>query len=145
MKMKLLLIISLFALSALCGPSGKTVAGGVAFGSDTLHFEKSVPESGDTLEYELIIIDPGFDTWFIRTRQPEEMYTQEYLESWNQQLVTQWNSLLGRGGRTGCMPETYLNYDPRVDYGKKLNYQLFYYFRYMQERCRIFTNFPQRW
>jgi hypothetical protein len=113
--------------------------------SDTLHLEKLAPEAGDSLEYELIIIDPGFETWFIRVRQPEEMYSQQYLESWNMQLVSQWNSLLGRRGRMDCMPETYLSYDPRIDYGKTLNYQLFYYFRYMQERCRIFSSFPQRW
>lgn len=131
----------------MTGPaaSALTVGGLPVFGSDTLHLEKLAPEAGDTVEYELIIFDPGFQTWFVRVRQHEEMYSQEYLESWNMQLVTQWNNLLGRRGRPDCMPETYLNYDPRIDYGKTLNYQLFYYFRYMQERCRIFTNFPQRW
>jgi hypothetical protein len=147
MKKKLLFVICIIALGRLAGPSGMAAmaTGQNALPADTLHLEKIAPEAGDTLEYELIIIDPGFETWFIRTRQPEEMYTQEYLESWNQQLVSQWNSLLGRRGRMDCMPETYLSYDPRIDYGKTLNYQLFYYFRYMQERCRIFTSFPQRW
>lgn len=109
---------------------------------DTLNFEV---EEGDTVEYELLILDPGFDRWFLRVSQPITFYEQSYLESWNRQLVLQWNSYIGRSRRLDCVPQTYLNYDQRIDYGKELNYKLFYYFRYMHERCRIFDQVPGRW
>ncbi|MDX9941783.1 MAG: hypothetical protein RBS53_06130, partial [Bacteroidales bacterium] len=41
----------------------------------------------DTLEYELLIIDPAFETWYLRYQRPESYYSLEYLENWNRQLV----------------------------------------------------------
>ncbi|MFO7999297.1 MAG: DUF6146 family protein [Bacteroidales bacterium] len=139
---RLVFIASVIIL--FCG-MGTKAFGFQTLPTDTLHLKEPAEEQGDSLEYELVIFDPAFETWFIRNRQPEGMYSQAYLENWNQQLVTQWNALLGQRGRGGCMPETYLNYEPGTDYGKTLNYQLFYYFRYMQEKCRIFSSFPRRW
>lgn len=110
---------------------------------DTLKFESS--DDGDETEYELIIFDPGFDRWFARNSSPEGFYELNYLENWNRQLARQWNTKLGTSGRWDCAPQTYLDYDPRIDYGKELNYKLFFYFRYMHEKCRIFDQTPGEW
>ena len=113
---------------------------------DTLHFVKTDQESNDTIEYRLIILDPGFDTWFARTKNPQSFYHEPYLENWNRTLAGQWNALItAGGGRRSCLPETYLNYDSRVDYGMELNHKLFYYFRFVQEKCRPFTVYPGSW
>ncbi len=116
-----------------------------AAATDTLRLAPAAGEKSDTTEYELVIMDPAFDLWFERVREPEGMYTQEYLENWNRQLVIQWNASLGRSGRAGCTPETYIDYQPDVDYGKELNYKLYYYFRYFHQQCRLFHNTPSRW
>ena len=108
---------------------------------DTLRFEPS-PEESDTLEYELIIIDVDFDSWFLRNSSPIGFYNEHFLESWNRQLVSQWNNAIVTHPNRDCRPTTYLDYDVDIDYGKELNYKLFYYFKFMQERCRIFLNFP---
>lgn len=110
---------------------------------DTLKFESS--DDGDETEYELIIFDPGFDRWFARNSRPQGFYELNYLENWNRQLAQQWNTKLGTSRRWDCAPQTYLDYDPRIDYGKELNYKLFFYFRYMHEKCRIFDQTPGEW
>ncbi len=110
---------------------------------DTL--ELAPAGDGDGKEYELIIFDTGFDSWFNRVNRPEWFYSEGYLENWNIQLVSQWNHLYHTEGGADCMPGVYVNYDGSVDYGKPLNYRLFYYFRYMHERCGLFSVHPGGW
>jgi hypothetical protein len=103
----------------------------------------------DTLDhndtYELLIFDPGFESWFNKVKKPESFYNQPYLESWNLKLVNQWNIMLNRPQRADCTPTTYIHYDQTVDYGLTLNYRLFYYFRYMQHQCKFFDSYPANW
>jgi len=99
----------------------------------------------DSLEYELLIIDPGFEMWFLQNKRPEGFYSLQYLENWNHQLVNQWNMMISRPGRPGCMPTNFVHYDYHESYGMELNHKLFYYFKYVQQRCRIFNNFPRSW
>lgn len=107
---------------------------------DTLNINTNESE-----EYELIIIDPEFHSWYFREARPSSFYSPEYLKNWNEILVNQWNAAIPGPMRRGCNMSTYINYDPTVDYGLEINHQLFYYFRYFHERCRVFTNTPGRW
>lgn len=43
------------------------------------------------LEYEIIIIDPGFSGWLASMAKPEGYYSQSYLENRNFIYVTEWN------------------------------------------------------
>lgn len=131
----------LFAFLAFC-----LVHRGILFAAppDTLHVKTPVAE-GDTIEYQLLIVDPAFESWFLTRGRPESFYSLEYLENWNRLLVSQWNARISRPGRPGCMPLNYLNYDSGISYGLTLNHKLFYYFRYMHERCRIFDQHPGIW
>lgn len=105
--------------------------------------------AADTLDhedtYELLIFDPGFESWFNKVKKPESFYNQPYLESWNLKLVNQWNILLNRPQHADCTPTNYIHYDQTVDYGLTLNYRLFYYFRYMQHQCKFFGTYPGKW
>jgi hypothetical protein len=98
----------------------------------------------DTLEYDLVIFDPDFDIWMSRNAKPINFYNEDYLVNWNTRLAQEWNTATMRG-RVDCRPSSFLDYRPSLDYGKELNYRLFYYFRYMHERCRIFTSRPGDW
>jgi hypothetical protein len=98
----------------------------------------------DTLEYELVIFDPDFELWSAQNARPITFYDEEYLAGWNARLVVQWNTAISTA-RHDCRPNSYLNYDPSVDYGKEFNYRLFTYFRFMHERCGIFTGSPGDW
>lgn len=112
--------------------------------TDTKDKKPTVAEN-DTIEYELLIIDPAFERWYLLNHRPEGFYSLEYLENWNRLLSNQWNSLSGLRVRPECMPGNYLLYNSDISYGKTLNHKLFHYFRYMQERCRIFYQFPVGW
>ena len=90
----------------------------------------------DSIEYALIILDPGFETWFLTQARPMWYHSQSYLESWNRQYVTAWNSK-AMTGRNSRYFETFIDYQPHVDYGLELNHKLFYYFQYVEKKLRI--------
>lgn len=143
--MKILLKAALIAISLLIGIGKQGHAHINQSPPDTLHLAKPDQENNDSIEYELIILDARFDSWFVKTMRPPGFYTQSYLENWNRILTDQWNALIPTGGRRSCLPETYLNYDTRIDYGMELNHKLFYYFRYIQEVCQPFDMYPGVW
>lgn len=97
---------------------------------------------GDTIsiadektEYEIIIIEPGFDFWLQSVAKPEGYYSQSFLENRNHIYVVEWNSRVSQ-------PFTYnpnlyelrIDYDPNIDYGYEVNYKLYNYFIYFQRK-----------
>ena len=89
----------------------------------------------DSLVYELIIFDPGFDS-FLATQPSAEFYSQHYYESWNQRYVLEWNIRHLNPLRYGDFYQTQIHYDPLVD-GLDLNYRLYNYFQYIDEKYGI--------
>ncbi|MFA8434787.1 MAG: DUF6146 family protein [Marinifilaceae bacterium] len=85
----------------------------------------------DSTEYELIIIDPGFESWFITRAHTASAHTEEYYKHWNQWYVTEWNSLHDRGHPAF---ENRIDYDPFEDYGFEINHKLYYYFLFTEEK-----------
>lgn len=125
--------------------SPASIAGDHEAEPDTINLDESVVAENDTTEYELIIFDPQFSYWYRSTSQPVSYYSQSYLERWNKILTDQWNNLIHSSRRWDCAPEVYLDYDPGIDYGMQFNHELFYFFKYMHQRCRLFRNTPGRW
>lgn len=82
-------------------------------------------------EYELIILDNGFHSWFMTNSKPVSFYSLSYYEAKNRRYVAAWNDLYFRYGGRGPF-ENQINYDFSTDYGLKLNYQLFWYFKYIE-------------
>lgn len=96
-------------------------------------------------EYELIIIDPGFATWFITRGRPINFYSPQFYETWNQQYVAAWNARVDQQlySRDPNYPfQNRIDYDPNEDYGVELNHELFWYFRYIQSLYGGRYNFP---
>lgn len=99
-------------------------------------------KEGDTIaitneetEYEIIIIEPGFDFWLRSIAKSEGYYSQSFLESRNQILVTNWNQRAIQPLRYS--PDLYqlqIDYDPGIDYGYEVNYKLYNYFIYFQRK-----------
>lgn len=91
--------------------------------------------SGEGTEYEIIIIEPGFDFWLQSVAKPEGYYSQSYLENRNHIYVMEWNSRV-------TQPFTYnpnlyelrIDYNPNIDYGYEVNYKLYNYFIYFQRK-----------
>ena len=59
--------------------------------SATSSLNDTVRIANDSLEYEIIIIDPGYSSFLASTARPEGYYSQSYLENKNRFLVTDWN------------------------------------------------------
>ncbi|SDR71320.1 hypothetical protein SAMN05216503_0563 [Polaribacter sp. KT25b] len=100
--------------------------------------EKPVVIANDSLEYEVIIIDPGF-TFFLNSRaQPEGFYSQNYLEARNRVWVLEWNNR-ARNPRlfNPNIYENIVDYQSTIDYGYEVNYKLFNYFLFAQQKYKM--------
>ncbi len=101
-------------------------------------------QDGDTvaienpkLEYEIIIIEPGFYFWLQSIAKPEGYYSQSFLESRNEIYVINWNQrVLLPLQYDPNLYEMQINYDPQLDYGYEVNYQLYNYFIYFQRKYK---------
>ncbi|MGQ7867944.1 DUF6146 family protein [Sunxiuqinia sp. sy24] len=106
--------------------------------------EVSDKEENDSVSYELIVLDPGFETWYISYSKPSWYHSQSYYENWNQQYVNAWNyqSIWRRNSQ---LLDGQINYDSQTDYGLEINHKLFYYFQYVEQvlKIRIIANGPR--
>ncbi|KOH47144.1 hypothetical protein NC99_00440 [Sunxiuqinia dokdonensis] len=98
--------------------------------------EVAEDDEKDSVSYELIVLDPGFESWFITYSRPSWYHSQSYYENWNQQYVNAWNyhSIWRRNSQ---LLEGQINYEPRIDYGLEINHKLFYYFQYVERVLKI--------
>lgn len=123
-----ILLICLFAYS--CNSGKRTIQA-----SDEIAVSEgdTVRIANDELEYEIIIIEPGFNVWVASTARPRGYYEQSYLENRNIIMVREWNLRIIQPQRFD--PNLYLlpiNYDQNIDYGYEVNYLLYNYFIYFQ-------------
>ena len=104
----------------------------------------TVTIANDELEYEIIIIEPGFNSWMLGRAKPEGYYSQEFLENRNRLYVTEWNNRVLQPQRYNPnLYEMRIDYSSNIDYGYEVNYKLYYYFTYFQleykQKLSIFT------
>ncbi|MDX9908203.1 MAG: DUF6146 family protein [Mariniphaga sp.] len=97
---------------------------------------KQEVEQKDSTEYELIVFDTRFETWYQLHNSPAKYRSQSYYENWNRQYVSAWNYNAMQPGRRSFF-ETIVGYEPNVDYGFELNHKLFYYFQYVERVLKI--------
>ena len=99
-------------------------------------------KTGDTVaisnaesNYEIIIIEPGFNTWLQSIARPEGYYSQSFLETRNKFYVVEWNNrVLDPIRFDPQLYELQINYEPFVDYGYEVNYKLYNYFIFFQRK-----------
>ncbi len=97
--------------------------------------------SKDSTEYELIIFEPGFHSWFATNRKPIWYYSNEYYKYWDYLYTIYWNinylsyHYMNRGkiNPYNC----YIDYNYYTDYGIKLNFKLYYYFKYVEYKYDV--------
>jgi len=95
--------------------------------------QDTVRIANDDLEYEILIIEPGFDAWLLSTAKPEGYYSQSFMETRNQMFVSAWNNRVLQPHRySPSLYEMRIDYDPNIDYGYEVNYKLYNYFIYFQ-------------
>lgn len=100
-----------------------------------LEEEKPVTISNEEVEYEITIIDPGFDFWLRSIARPEGYYSQNFLESRNSIMVIEWNQRVLLPLQFN--PNLYMmqiDYQLGIDYGYEVNYKLYNYFIFFQRK-----------
>lgn len=127
--------------------SCKTFDKAISSSSETNNiFQDTVRIANDKLEYEIIIIEPGFNFWLQSRAKPEGYYSQEFLESRNILFVTEWNNrVLDNQRYNSNLYELQIDYNLFTDYGYEVNYKLYNYFIYFQlEYKQKLTGFVPR-
>lgn len=89
--------------------------------------------ANEELEYEIIIIDPGFTSWLASRARQRGYYGQTYLEVKNRQWVAQWNIRAMNPQQYGNLYQMQIDYRPQIDYGYEVNYLLYNYLVYFQQ------------
>ena len=124
--------MSVFALMLYGCNSGKTPAQNTD-GTELAEAKgDTIRIANEELEYEIIIIEPGFYNWLV-TQFPEEYYSQGFLRNRNIAYVMEYNRRVILPSRFN--PDLYqleINYDPSIDYGKEVDYLLYNYFIYFE-------------
>ncbi len=98
--------------------------------------QSELEAAADSTEYDLIVFDPKFESWYLFHNSPSKYRSQEFYEDWNRRYVAAWNYNASNFGR-GKFLEPIIGYDPTVDYGFEINHKLFYYFQYVERELRI--------
>lgn len=101
--------------------------------------------ANDSLEYEILIIEPGFNMFINSIAKPEGYYSQSYLENKNKFLVADYNARVHNPQKYN--PYLYvqeINYDPQVDYGYEVNYLLYNYFVFLTREYNQKFSVPTR-
>lgn len=88
------------------------------------------PEKNDDGEWDLDVIDTQYDYFLNAIAKPMSMYTESYLKTRNQFLVSEWNSYY-YSGRYRNVIESVIDYDPNENYGLKFEYKLYQVFAYV--------------
>ena len=100
--------------------------------------EEPVVIANDSLEYQIIIIDIGFNAFLNSIAQPAGFYSQNYLEARNRVWVLEWNNRVRNPQQFNPnIYENIIEYQPSVDYGYDVNYKLFNYFLFAQRKYKM--------
>ena len=125
-----LLAFGLVVFSCASSPKKTTI-------QDTKLPEEAVRIANDSLEYEIIIFDVGFETYLNTIAKPDWYYTQEYLETKNRFYITEWNIRANNPRMYNpSIYENQINYDFNIDYGLEVNYKLYNYFKFVEYKYK---------
>lgn len=132
---KLLYISVIIAVVIACSSaSSKTIPDA---GKMEVAKNDTIKIANDSLEYEITIIDSGFNTWLTSLAKPRNYYGLTYLETRNKLYVMEWNRRVLDPYRYS--PDLYgmqIDYDAKIRYGYEVNYLLYNYFLFFQKQYR---------
>ncbi len=93
----------------------------------------------DSIEYDIIVTDIGFERYLTTIAKPKEYYSKEYYELKNRLYVPLYNQQVrtARTGKWSHVFEQEIEYDPSIDYGLEVNYKLYNYFKFIEYTYKI--------
>ena len=129
MKRSIVLLFSGLLILVACNASQnkKKIEEKSKLESDTIRI------ANKEIEYEVLIIDVGFSSWFNSNAKPRNYYSQSYLESRNRVWVLEWNRRTMLSSQYDPnLYEMTINYETNINYGYEVNYMLYNYLVYFQ-------------
>lgn len=124
------LAIGLFIIG--CSSTTKTITK-----KDTTLPEGAVRIVNDSLEYEIIIIDIGFEPYLHSIAKSASFYSQSYYETKNKFYVTEWNIRVQTPLRyNSSIYENVIDYNFSTNYGLDVNYKLYSYFKFVEYKYK---------
>lgn len=133
MKNSQIVLFALLAIIISCSTGGNNLSKTKSQKSTAVVAGDTVRIANDELEYEIIIIDNGFNSWLQSRAQPRGYYEQAYLETKNRMWVTEWNIRAQQPQRYSInLYEMRIDYQNNIDYGYEVNYLLYNYMIYFQ-------------
>jgi len=88
--------------------------------------------ANDDIEYEIIIIEPGFNSW-LATQPGKSYHGLDYLEAQNRRKVMEFNLRVYDSQYPRDLYQQEINYDHSVSYGLEVNYLLYNYLKFFEE------------
>jgi hypothetical protein len=129
-KIIFILIVSVFILNC---KTPKTTSTKTDEHLESLKANDTVKITNEKVEYEIIIIEPGFNFWLASRARPKGFYSQQFLENRNWLYVMEWNQRVLQPQRYRTdLYELQIDYQQDIDYGYEVNYMLYNYFIYFQ-------------
>lgn len=98
--------------------------------------ENVIDLSQNEEEYELIVLDPGFETWYATAWNPAKDRNEDYYSLWNSRYVIEWNYKATQP-HTSRFFDSIIQYDSTADYGIEIERKLYYYFRWVDTKLGI--------
>lgn len=136
-----IICLTIWSCSSSKNKSFETTTESIGAISDTIRI------ANDELEYEIIIIDNGFNSFLFSQARPRGYYTQSFFEGRNIMMVQEYNLRVQQPMRFD--PNLYqmrIDYQSNINYGYEVNYLLYNYLVYFQirnnERLTGFTPRP---
>ena len=129
-----IIFISLLAIVFSCKPN-KPISSSDLTSVDIAEID-TIRIQNEELEYEVLIIDVGFDAW-LATQRPMGYFTQSTLENKNKFYVSEWNRRVNSPLEYGpLLYSQSIDYQYHIDYGMEVNYLLFMYFEFFQKKYK---------
>ena len=102
----------------------------------TLAEEKPVRITNNELEYELIILDVGFNNFLNTIAKPRGFYGLTRLENRNRYFVSIYNNRVSNSLQFGNTYGPHIYYQNHISYGYEVNYLLYNYFLFFQKKYK---------
>ena len=132
MKKIIYILIVIFTIIA-CSTASKNTAVAATTPKANTGVHDTVRIANDSLEYEVIIIDNGFNSWLASRAYPRNYHSLSYLENKNYFWVTEWNNRVLQPQRFNPnLYEMSIDYRPDIHYGYEVNYLIYNYMVYFQ-------------
>lgn len=91
--------------------------------------------ANEELEYEIIIIDAGFNSYLHSIAKPMNFHSENFLEIKNRFYVTTWNNRAKNPlNYNSSIYENVIDYDYNTHYGLEVNYKLYNYFKFVEHK-----------